>query len=562
MLLLPAGVALAVAGAAGVSAQSAWQAPPNVHYEQEASWRGVSADGNVAGHDVAGHATVLPGVHDFLRLVPSVPLAHGAVFSRKPLKAKEWIAEIAFRVHGPAVSGMTETDHDGKVKRLHKGGRGLAFWYTKGGLPGPVTISSDPSAKVSPPPPSMPEGAHDPHDKDLSLFGSRTTFDGLGVIFDASPTAPVWRRSDDRNFHGGGHEHPASWGVGATGVVSGIIDDGTQTWLDPEHAKGPKGEEEAAYLDKAIGECEAAFRNAQGLLWARIAHYNHTIRVDLDLSPHTTLAKAGRHYEHNCFTLEGVNLPQNAYFGISGLASGNTEPDTIDVYAMDVFEIRSPDDAPVATDEPIEPLLEIPLEGTSDEAITSLTHEIFLSQARMVEAIDDLARKVESMQTAVNDVARRGTPQQYMPPPPSAFANNKPSGDNAALEGRIASLDEHLVNLMAIIQSRDHDNFDAHDNLVHLTQLTDKVLAEVQGVARKVDHGAQQHGAGVASLQARTAELVQLVQSAQDSLARAVGGAWSQWGWAGVAFVVGWIASRFRDNRRRDDAWEATRKLI
>lgn len=125
----------------------------------------------------------------------------------------------------------------------------------------------------------MPEGAHDPHDKDLSLFGSRTTFDGLGVIFDASPTAPVWRRSDDRNFHGGGHEHPASWGVGATGVVSGIIDDGTQTWLDPEHAKGPKGEEEAAYLDKAIGECEAAFRNAQGLLWARIAHYNHTIRV-------------------------------------------------------------------------------------------------------------------------------------------------------------------------------------------------------------------------------------------------------------------------------------------
>lgn len=58
-------------------------------------------------------------------------MAHGAVFSRKPLKAKEWIAEIAFRVHGPAVSGMTETDHDGKVKRLHKGGRGLAFWYTK-----------------------------------------------------------------------------------------------------------------------------------------------------------------------------------------------------------------------------------------------------------------------------------------------------------------------------------------------------------------------------------------------------------------------------------------------
>lgn len=37
--------------------------------------------------------------------------------------------------------------------------------------------------------------------------------------------------------------------------------------------------DEATYLDKAIGECEAAFRNAQGLLWARIAYVNQTIRV-------------------------------------------------------------------------------------------------------------------------------------------------------------------------------------------------------------------------------------------------------------------------------------------
>ena len=276
--------------------------------------------------------SVIPGVHDFIRLVPvrppplsllrphlvshladelwvllqGTPLAHGAIFSRQPLKAKEWIAEIAFRVHGPPATGLAQMDENGHQKRLHKGGRGLAFWATKvrpllpprrgrsatrradpwlspsqSGLPGPVTISSDPSAKVSPPPPAVPE-PRSATDADVSLFGGRTSFDGLGVIFDSAPTAPVWRRSDPRNLIGDA-EHE-TWGVGATGVVSGVIDDATQKWLDSERGSGPEGEEEAAYLDKAFGECEAAFRNAQGLLWARIAHFNHTVRVRRPLS--------------------------------------------------------------------------------------------------------------------------------------------------------------------------------------------------------------------------------------------------------------------------------------
>lgn len=45
-----------------------------------------------------------------------------------------------------------------------------------------------------------------------------------------------------------------------------------------------KDDEEAFYLDKAIGECEAAFRNAQGLLWARISYVNQTIRVRYGIS--------------------------------------------------------------------------------------------------------------------------------------------------------------------------------------------------------------------------------------------------------------------------------------
>ena len=44
--------------------------------------------------------SVLPGVHDFVRLVPATPLAHGAAFSAKPLQSDEWVVELAFRTHG------------------------------------------------------------------------------------------------------------------------------------------------------------------------------------------------------------------------------------------------------------------------------------------------------------------------------------------------------------------------------------------------------------------------------------------------------------------------------
>lgn len=56
------------------------------------------------------------------------------------------------------------------------------------------------------------------------------------------------------------------------------MDDGTGGWLD-KNDRQMKKDDEAAYLERAIGECEAAFRNAQGLLWARISHVANTIRV-------------------------------------------------------------------------------------------------------------------------------------------------------------------------------------------------------------------------------------------------------------------------------------------
>jgi len=66
-------------------------------------------------------------------------------------------------------------------------------------------------------------------------------------------------------------------------VISAIIDDGkTGTkWYDEGYKSGEKRQagQEAKYLESSVGECEAAFRNAPGLVWVRIAHFNKMIRV-------------------------------------------------------------------------------------------------------------------------------------------------------------------------------------------------------------------------------------------------------------------------------------------
>ena len=108
---------------------------------------------------------------------------------------------------------------------------------------------------MAPPPPPSPILPHDPSDQDVSLFGSRVQFDGLGVVFDTSPTQPLFSRSDKRNWDPSlmTDQHH---GVGAAGgVVSGIMDDGTGKFLEPQDRLMSTGEE-AAYLERAIGECE------------------------------------------------------------------------------------------------------------------------------------------------------------------------------------------------------------------------------------------------------------------------------------------------------------------
>lgn len=266
----------------------------------------------------------LPNTPDFLRLVPASPLAYGGFYTSKPLQAKEWVVEIGFRVHG-AVKPTT----GGSSGARKVGGRGLAFWYHKAGNPTAVTMPSDPKRQGKPAPQALPS-INDPTDPSVSFFGDKSPFDGLGVTFDTAASLSVRSRSE--------REYWVDAGADATGVVAGLLDDGKGGHVEPKGQR-PPDQSEAKYLEASLGECEATFRNAPGLVWARISHIAGKVRVDLDLTPHTTLSTAARVFSHHCFTIEGVSLPTGYHLGMSALASSASEPDAVDVYAFETWEV-------------------------------------------------------------------------------------------------------------------------------------------------------------------------------------------------------------------------------
>lgn len=192
-----------------------------------------------------------------------------------------------------------------------------------------MTAPSDPKKAGKLPPGALPT-ANDATDPSVSFFGSRTPFEGLGVVFDTAASLSVRMRSD--------REYWGDAGADATGVVAGLLDDAKGNHIEGK-AERPADQAEAKYLEASLGECEAAFRNAPGLVWARIAHVGAQIRVDLDLTPHTTLSTAARVFSHHCFTIEGVALPPGYYLGMSALASSASEPDAVDVYAFETWEV-------------------------------------------------------------------------------------------------------------------------------------------------------------------------------------------------------------------------------
>lgn len=182
-----------------------------------------------------------------------------------------------------------------------------------------------------------------------------------------------------------------------------------------------------------------------------------------------------------------MTLPKGSYFGVSGLASGNTEPDAIDIYALDAFEVAQPGFTPAGSPEPPTTSKHPgPLEGTSDDAVASLAQEIFVSQAKMMEAIDSLTVRVESL-ARVMDQSGVGA---------AAGGRGQAGGqgqDAAGLAHKLGLIETRLGELTAASRaSRDAaaavPEKDDSESFKHLVQLQDRLMVELKSFGRRLDN--------------------------------------------------------------------------
>ncbi|KAI8445179.1 concanavalin A-like lectin/glucanase domain-containing protein [Phakopsora pachyrhizi] len=317
----------------------------DAHRRDDFSFRGpVPEDLHIPHWDISGTTHRIPTAKDFIRLVNPFPLAYGGMFTERTIPFDQWSVEIAFRIHGGYSTvhhGHRNTSHQDAVEddeHLGKGGRGIAFWYTKSSNPTPVISPSNPHHHRFQPPSLVVDPFPDPLDEKVSFFGGPISFDGVAVVIDNQPSTPLTRRSDRKHW---GHEDGGT-GAEEWAVVSGVMDDGKgkSKWLEDRSFSEMDEDEEAAYLNHTIGDCQVALRNAPGMVWMKVTHIEGHLRVYLDLLPHTTLSGEERHYTRECFSANNVKLPKNYHIGLTGLSSPNEESDNIDVYAIEVKEIK------------------------------------------------------------------------------------------------------------------------------------------------------------------------------------------------------------------------------
>ncbi|PLW09418.1 hypothetical protein PCANC_17617 [Puccinia coronata f. sp. avenae] len=386
-------------------------ASADAHRRDDFSFRGpVPEDLRVAHWDFSGTAHRIPSAKDFVRLVSPFPLAYGAMFTEQPIPFDQWSVEIAFRIHG-GFSDVHHGHHNDTDSSEHdeeitgKGGRGIAFWYSKAPNPTPVLVSANPKKQQHGTHPSMAslvvDPFPDPLDDSVSFFGGPTSFNGLAVVIDNQPSTPLTRRSDRK------HWGPEEGGIGAEewSVVSGVMDDGKghNKWIEDRQRSELDEDEEAAYLNHTIGDCQVALRNAAGVVWLKVTYVGHQLTVSLDISPHNTLSGESRHYKRECFSAKDVKLPKGYYMGLTGLASPSDEADNIDIYAIEVKEVKG---KAKSEEEVIEHYKEehvaaddVKLEGTGKARDpTNLAFEALNSQRDWAQTIKQMSQKLDILQ--------------------------------------------------------------------------------------------------------------------------------------------------------------------
>lgn len=350
------------------------------------------------------------------------------------------------------------------------------------------------------------------------MFGNKYAFDGLGVLFDSSPSLPLYRRTDRANQFRNPQTGWIEAAADAEPYVSAVLDDGTvkDQWLD-QPGTNPNAKE-AGYLSKTLGDCAAAFRNTNGLVWARIAHFNSKIYVHLDTSSHTTLSSATRRYSQHCFTVEGVKIPAGYKLGLTGLASANPSPDAVDIYAVETWEVVSKanqDEYNARLEHDTIDLVadgEHPLQGTGkglDPAMLSLATDLFKSQEGMLAAIEALSLRVDKLSKSLGQLGSRDVGERLsaIDSHLSDLLTSPNSGDSgprlaARSEGRSANPD--------IGQAQEQ-------SIAYAVQQVHKVMSEMHSLQRQVEGFQNKISGSLNVLTSRTGEIFTLVHRTAES---------------------------------------------
>jgi len=211
---------------------------------------------------------------NFLRLTAERQSQKGWVASRQPLSTPEWSALLELRASGNS---------------MHLYGDGLAIWLV-----------------------SNPDHIEGP------VFGREDHWTGLGIFFDTFQNL-------DHSHH---HKHP---------YIYAVMNDGTKGYIPDAEAPDPAKQALPGSIDNS--GCSFEFRYLEtrhdvsvlNHTRVHVTYKDKTLKLRLQ---QTALGERGEWLE--CFEMKDVELPSNAYFGISS-ATG----DLVDNHDIVQFTVGS-----------------------------------------------------------------------------------------------------------------------------------------------------------------------------------------------------------------------------
>lgn len=182
---------------------------------------------------------------------------------------------------------------------------------------------------------------------------------------------------------------------------------------------------------------------------------------------------------------------------MTALSGGNTDPDSVDVYAFDAWEVTGTADGQQHSQPVIDKVDATsfkPLAGTEDsneEAGASNLQEIIAAQTRMTEAIDALARRIDALQNKLDRPAAAGSSGDY------SQQLKEISSAVSRLTGRNPSDAQNGLSAEEIEQQ----------SVQYLVKMMTRLSADVNGISVRLDSLATRVNKNIGALMNRIGEV-------------------------------------------------------